>query len=352
MLKSTSIRGFSTRALLTLALLLLAVPAASAQDLDFQFKTVVKGKDRPALIVTPARPLRSLKIELTDQDGKKQVLRVGALRAGKTKRLTFRQPAGTSHYKAAMEAKWKDNGETQLFAMEFDATRVGELKIQISAEDVDMDENTLSCRATNPVRRVELVIIGEDGNVIEEVSESFNDAPAPSGEPIELSWSPTEDKIIRMDLRVTDIAGFYTGMRILPFTIEIPHDEVVFETGRANVRDSEAPKLAKTMGHIHDALKKHGTLLTLRLYVGGYTDTVGPAGANQELSERRARSIASWFRAHGLKIPIYYQGFGEKVLAVPTPDETENEANRRAVYILSSQTPTGEQTPSKRWHRL
>lgn len=340
------------RALAALALVLLAAPAAMAQDLDFQFKTVVKGKDQPSLIVTPARPLKALKIELVDQDGKKQLLRVGALKRNQSKRLTFKQPSGSSHYKANMEAKWKDTGETQLFAMEFDATRVGELKIEISAEDVDMDESKLRCRATNPVRRIELTVLGEDGKVLDEVSESFDDAPAPSGEFMELSWTSTEEKILRMDLRVTDIAGFYTGMRIMPFTIEIPHDEVVFETGRADVRESEAPKLAKTMEHIHEALAKHGTLLTLRLYVGGYTDTVGSPGSNQELSERRARSIASWFRQHGLKIPIYYQGFGERVLAVPTPDETENEANRRAVYILSSQTPSGEQVPSKAWHRL
>ncbi|PKN54597.1 MAG: hypothetical protein CVU56_25760 [Deltaproteobacteria bacterium HGW-Deltaproteobacteria-14] len=340
------------RALITLLIVLLAAPAASAQDLDFQFKTVVKGKDLPALIVTPARPLKALSIELTDDAGKKQRLRAAGLRPGKSKRLTFKQAAGTSHYKANIEVKWGDTGEVQLFAMDFDATRVGELKILISAEDVDLDENKLSCRATNPVRRVELTVLGENGKILDDVQQSFEDSPAPTGEPIELTWTETEEKIIRMDLRVTDIAGFYTGMRIMPFTIEIPHDEVVFEFGRADVRDSEAPKLVKTMDEINEALKTHGTLLTLKLYVGGYTDTVGGKPSNRELSQRRARAIATWFRAHGLKIPIYYQGFGEDVLAVPTPDETEEERNRRAVYILSSQTPTGEQVPGKAWHRL
>lgn len=340
------------RALAALLLVLLAAPTASAQDLDFQFKTVVKGKDLPALIVTPARPVKALTIELTDDAGKKQKLRATGMRAGKQKRLTFKQAAGTSHYKANIEAKWGDTGEAQLFAMEFDATRVGELKILITADDVDIDETKLSFRATNPIRRAELTVLGENGKILDDVQQSYEDAPAPSGEPIELSWSPSEEKIIRMDLRVTDIAGFYTGMRIMLFTIEIPHDEVVFEFGRADVRDREAPKLEKTMGEIKEALKTHGTLLTLKLYVGGYTDTVGGKPSNRELSQRRAHAIATWFRAHGLKIPIYYKGFGEEVLAVPTPDETEEERNRRAVYILSSQTPTGEQVPGKAWHRL
>ena len=35
-------------------------------------------------------------------------------------------------------------------------------------------------------------------------------------------------------------------------------------------------------------------------------------------------------------IPIYFQGFGEEVLAKPTPDETDEPLNRRALYILSA----------------
>jgi len=341
----------TTRLLAALALLLLAAAPATAQDLDVQFKTIVKGRDQPALIVTPSRPLKALTIELTDGAGKKQRLKSGALRPGLPKRLAFKHGEGSSHYDARIEVKWGD-GETGLFALQFDATRVGDLKILISAEDVDLDENKLSCRATNPVRKLALTVLGEGGKVLDEIEQSYEDAPIPAGEPLEIAWSPTDEDIVRMDLRVTDVAGFYTGMRISPFTIEIPHDEVVFEFGRADVRDSEAPKLDKTMGFIQDALKTHGTLLTLKLFVGGFTDTVGSKPSNVELSLRRARSIATWFRARGLKIPIYYQGFGEESLAVPTPDETEEERNRRAIYILSSQTPTGEQIPGRQWHKL
>lgn len=338
------------RPLLVLVAVALAATPASAEGLDFQFKTVVKGKDQPALIVSTSRAFKSLVIELTDDRGGKQRLKTGALRPGASKRLGFKQPAGTSTYQAAIEVKWAD-GETGLFALEFSATRVGELKLLISAEDVDLDGRRLSCRATNPVRQLALTVLGEGGRVLDEVELRF-DPPAPSGEPMEVAWGEVEGDILRMDLRITDIAGFYTGMRITPFTIEIPHDEVEFETGRAEVRASEAPKLEKTMGHIKDALAAHGTLLTLRLYVAGYTDTVGSKSANRELSTRRARAIAAWFRARGLKVPIYYQGFGEDVLAVPTADETEEPRNRRALYILSSQIPTGDQVPSRDWKPL
>lgn len=340
-----------TRTLAALALLLVTTAPAAAQDLDIQFKTVVKGKDQPALIVTPARPLKALTIELTDAAGKKQTLKSGAMRQGAPKRLTFKQGEGSSRYEARIEVKWAD-GETGLFSLQFDATRVGDLKILIAAEDVDLDEHKLSFRATNPVRKVEFTVLGEGGKVLDEFEQSFDDAPVASGQSIEVPWSPVDGDIVRMDLRVTDIAGFYTGMRISPFTIEIPHDELVFDFGRADVTAAEAPKLEKTLGHIDEALKTHGTLLTLKLFVGGFTDTVGSKPSNVDLSLRRARAIAAWFRQRGLKIPIYYQGFGEEALAVQTPDETEEARNRRAIYILSSQTPSGAQIPGREWHRL
>ena len=93
---------------------------------------------------------------------------------------------------------------------------------------------------------------------------------------------------------------------------------------------------------VNDALKKHGTLLALKFYVAGYTDTVGNASYNRELSTRRARAIAGWFRANGLKIPIYYCGFGEDVLAKTTPDETDEPAGSSVssgVVLASTSSP-------------
>ena len=77
----------------------------------------------------------------------------------------------------------------------------------------------------------------------------------------------------------------------------------------------------------------------MRLYVGGYTDTVGSPDSNRTLSMNRAKSIARYFKAQGLSLAIYYQGFGEDALAVKTPDNTASEKNRRTVYVLTSQKP-------------
>ena len=144
-----------------------------------------------------------------------------------------------------------------------------------------------------------------------------------------------------MDLKVIDVANFHVGMQVTPFSIDIPHDDVEFASGKHAIKPPEEPKLRATLGHIHKALASHGTLLTLRLYIGGCTDTVGPKGSNQSLSERRARSIAAWFRKNGVDIPTFYKGYGEERLAVPTPDDTDEPRNRRAEYVLSSLSPPG-----------
>jgi outer membrane protein OmpA-like peptidoglycan-associated protein len=168
-----------------------------------------------------------------------------------------------------------------------------------------------------------------------------------------MAWDDPGEDILFMRLRVVDIAGFWNAVRITPFSISIPHDEVEFKSGQHVVRSSEAPKLQKTMTHINEALAKHGTLLSLKLFVAGYTDTVGSRASNQGLSTRRARAIAAWFRKNGVRIPIYYQGFGEDVLAKGTPDETEEAANRRALYLLASQKPGAtKQTPRQKWQKL
>ncbi|MFW5966579.1 MAG: OmpA family protein, partial [Persicimonas sp.] len=72
-----------------------------------------------------------------------------------------------------------------------------------------------------------------------------------------------------------------------------------------------------------------------------------------KLSNDRARALARWFREAGLDIPVYYQGFGESVLAVDTPDETEEPKNRRAVYVLgNAQPPTSETFPKSNWKEV
>jgi len=341
--------------LVALLLVLVAAPsqAGDASHLGLEYETIVKGR-APALSFTPSAPIRSLVVELVGDAGpyagKRQTLKVGGVGVGATKKVPFKQELGTVTYKASLHVGWGD-GTKDTYTVEFSATRVGELKLDIKTEDVDLDARRLRVRITNPASAAELSIFGEDGDVIGSERVTF-DPPAEPGANLEVTWDEVPAKVLYMQLKVTDVAGFFVGVKVTPFSISIPHEDVLFEFGSSSVRPSEDPKLTHTIGLVNDALKKHGTLLQLKLFVAGYTDTVGDKERNRALSLARAHAIAAWFRKAGLRIPIYYTGFGEDVLAKPTPDETEEQANRRAVYILSTHTPTGPDVPPSTWRQL
>jgi outer membrane protein OmpA-like peptidoglycan-associated protein len=330
---------------------LLAIPATGwADKLSYRLKPIAEGKAVPTLLLNADARVKKVVITLNRNDGKTLTLSAKNLRPGKVKKVKVPQEVGLFTYKAHFHITWA-NKTVKSFTTQFTLIRVNKIKLTVRRQDVDLDTNSVVFRLSNPVTKAELTVFGESGKILEAVVENY-DAPAPNT-PLTLKWSKVEGKILKIELKVTDIAGFYTGVRITPFTIEIPHEEVVFTSGQYAIRKTEAPKLQDTMTKIREALAKHGTLLQLKLFVGGYTDTVGSKSYNRGLSARRARSIGFWFRRNGLRIAIYYQGFGEKGLAKKTPDETAEPANRRAAYILSSQKPgISAHTPRANWKKL
>jgi len=323
---------------------------ASIEDqLGLRVRATVSGNEMPAFVIEPVEPVRSLLIKLTRQDGRR--LQVGAsnVAAGSKRELRVQQPNGSYTYKAEFQVLW-GSGEKSEFEMSYKLTRSGKLELFVKPGDIDLDAGTMSFKLSNPASHAELLIVLEGGQKLPLITKSYNNAPA--GSVLSLRWKAPHN-IDHMDFKAYDQAGFWKAIRITPFTIAIPHDDVVFDNAKWNIKKSEEPKLEDTMGQIRDALKKHGTLLQLELYVAGYTDTVGSPSYNQNLSTNRARSIAAWFAAHGLRIPIHYQGFGEEILAVPTPDETPEPKNRRALYILSAQLPVGiKSIPRQDWRSL
>ena len=135
------------------------------------------------------------------------------------------------------------------------------------------------------------------------------------------------------------------GVRGLEFLLDL--EEAVM------LRGGDGLKLDSSLALIQAAVKKAGRFAELRVYVAGHTDTVGSDESNQALSEARARSIGAYFAAHGLRVPVYYAGFGEKALAVPTPDETAEPGNRRAEYIVAiTDPPIAHATVPAHWKRL
>ncbi|MBN2576583.1 MAG: OmpA family protein [Deltaproteobacteria bacterium] len=133
----------------------------------------------------------------------------------------------------------------------------------------------------------------------------------------------------------------YIDQEYSAWYVPIPHEDVNFRTDSSEIDDPEVPKLEAALAKVQEVLAKDKARehKNLTLYIAGHTDTVGSHAHNQRLSLARAQSLARWFRQKGVGIPIAYEGFGETVLRVQTPDNTDEIRNRRADYIIADEAP-------------
>ncbi len=337
-------RAFVAGAVVCLSFVISAAAwAAGPADLNLAWETAVKDDGQPAIVLRPRVSIRDATFTFVGPDGAPQVVRTGAVRAGATKRLKVAHGEGKSTYAGTADVQWTV-GLPGSYTFEFEAARYRTLKMEMAWEDVDLERRTATCRANHEVASVEVTVEASDGLVLAQAKQVF-DPPAPGGTELTVAWAelPDGETPARITVKTTDPLGVWASMKATPFTITIPHDEVEFALGDAAIRASEVPKLEKTLDEMRRALKQHGTLLDLKLFIAGFTDTVGPSDANAALSLRRAGALAKWFRARGVRLAIYYRGFGESALAVATPDETDEPRNRRALYILSVHPPLGVQ---------
>jgi outer membrane protein OmpA-like peptidoglycan-associated protein len=212
------------------------------------------------------------------------------------------------------------------------------LELAIDRSKVDLENGKLEAKLTRPACKVVVKVLGESGAVLAEVTRGFDGAAA--GTPLVVGWSSRgKEPIARIEVWGHDTQGSFVGVAITPWNMSVEHEEVNFENDSDAIRQSEVPKLEASLQKVKEKVGKYKGDGKVTLYISGFTDTVGSPDYNISLSRRRARSIASWFRGHGLQIPVAYEGFGENVPLVKTPDETPEPKNRRTDYTLSIEPP-------------
>jgi outer membrane protein OmpA-like peptidoglycan-associated protein len=225
------------------------------------------------------------------------------------------------------------------------------LQVKIDLAEVDLAKGELTLRMSRPAARVTLEALSLSGAVLAEAEQHFEAVPA--GSPLVVHWSPPEQAVARIEVYGYDVNGYFKAVAITPWSFEIPHQDVVFETDSADIRPSEAGKLQASLLSIQKQLARAQHLGTVTLFIVAHTDTVATAEYNQELSTRRAQALARWFRSHALKLPIAYSGMGERALKVKTADQVDEPRNRRADYMLGLEPPrfkTSGATPS--WTKI
>ena len=256
-------------------------------------------------------------------------------------------PEGVHACEAAVALRTSD-GTTGDMGFALTVASLKQLQLGATIDDYDRVNGALVVHADRDVVDARATLYGPRGVVIGSATADLTDPRTPK-----LRWGAVGQEVVKVEVEAQDANGFRTVLEVLPWFYAIPHEDVVFESGQDLVREGEQAKLERSWAEVVKAMELYGSVMEIRLYVAGYTDTVADAGSNLALSERRARSIAAWFRARGFRGPVLYQGFGEAALAVQTADGVDEPANRRALYVLAANTPpTSPDLPRSDWKRL
>ncbi len=339
--------------ILFIAFALICAPlSASAGELGMSdiFATQIQkeatlGKGTPTIMLRANMNVKNVQLILTS-DGLKRTFSARRMRRGQTKTFKIKHPEGQRSWSAELTVTTSEG--TGSFQFGFDTLLVGPPTIKVEKRDVDLKDKCVDVHLSHRIARIEIDVRADGGLLIDQVDQRYE-----SSEKTERAcWDKSGEVLERIDIKAYDNYGYWAGIQVIPFEIDIPHEDVVFDSGKWDIRPSEEPKLTACLAVLREKLAKHGRFVQPQLYVAGCTDTVGSRGDNASLSMKRARSIARWFRRHGVPIPIQYAGFGEDVLAVPTPDDTPEERNRRAIYTLSNGVPTTGGGVNVNWKRL
>lgn len=313
---------------------------ARANDIDLAVSPSVPVGKRPTLTIKVRKDLASGTLELKNTGGGSHRQALKETPSGKDIVVELPQTkVGKMKWSGTLSVQFADDTQGSM-PVTFSTEVLGSFKFFVKDEDVDLKNHSLIVTSEHDTAKIELEIFTDEGEVLAVVGKEFPNVKA--GTPMKVEWDPkTSGDVLRIHVTVHDPATAFQTADLFPYAIGIPHEDVEFETGKHDVRESEEPKLRAAIAEIEKALKRFAPALqadqhSLRLFVTGHTDTVGNAASNKALSDRRAQSIARWFARAGVKVPIYARGMGEDDLKVDTPDETENQANRRVDYDVGA----------------
>lgn len=344
------------KALVLFLALLLVSPSLNAQEVersveigfDIQHR-LQHGTEKPTFTLLSPVPLTDVEVSLKRPGASPIVKTFTELRPNERRPIEITQPIGTFPYEASIRGT-DDQGHTLNFTINFEVITIPPLELEVLSSGLDLANGQLSVHVNRPTDRIEIEVADEEGHRKVNRIQNFGGKQGT----LALQW-PAQPSTGSVRLTVHDIDGYWTSIVLEPFWIEIPHQTINFDTGLATWnKETEEPKLRETLARLRQVMAQQGSSpLDMRLYIAGYTDTVGSAESNRTLSTNRARAIARWFQRNGIEIPIYYQGFGEDALAVPTEDNVDEPQNRRALYILgNAPPPVSYHIPRSDWQRL
>jgi len=331
-----------------------ALVAFANDPVSYEFSPQADASGKAFLTVTFNEPAEGVEIVIKGDDGTSVKKKVGNAGAGKEVKITWTQKSPTVKYEMELTGEAVSGNFTFEIIKAAAQGKVGKLKFLSSREDI-VDRHQAKYETSFALSSYDYKVIDNDGDTI--ASDTVTGG-VPAGGTFTVSWKSSASVFI-VDVRGEDEHGRFVEDRRVPYSAEIPHTEVNFDSGKFDLKPGEVPKIDEALAvafHELDAIERVNEAvranLTPQLYIVGYTDTVGDPGKNQALSQNRAKAIAKYFYDQGFWAEIYYSGMGERGLRVETGDSVDEVRNRRALYLIELQKPAAGGAIPGSWKRL
>ena len=131
---------------------------------------------------------------------------------------------------------------------------------------------------------------------------------------------------------VTQKDTFECPVRVAAVEPAAPPPAPLPESGRIYFEFDQADLTPEAQAALDDIIFDIRDRELSGIVAAGHADTAGPPDYNMDLSERRAETVAAELVRAGIPAEIVTtEAFGETDPAVPTPDNTPEQANRRVV---------------------
>jgi outer membrane protein OmpA-like peptidoglycan-associated protein len=333
----------------TILMLILAVQTTKGEEvIQVHLDDKVPLGKKPSLVISVRQSIKQIKIKLTRSDGKNIELLEKNIPRDSKRTFYIPQKKGSYRYNGTLTVTFF-GGEEGIMNLGFEATVVSSLSLSASRQDLDLENNSLILKSQQLLKKIDYQITSEEGSIIAKGTQTVD----PPSSTAKVEWKQTTGKVLKINLVAHNTDDIYEDFEMIPWNYYIPHEEIIFDTGKWDIKESELPKLDHSYQILLEGLRRYQKLLDVKLYIAGYTDTVAPADSNLILSQKRAKAIAKYFKNKGFTQPIYYQGFGERGLKVPTSDEVDEPQNRRAEYVLAAEPPAMDIAGAyQNWKRL
>lgn len=151
-----------------------------------------------------------------------------------------------------------------------------------------------------------------------------------------MSWivATREDARAIPGVEAVDVSGVRDPMmeQISAMIAEVENTVIEFPLGKDTPRAADMPKLKKaidTLVELENITKRMGFTASLTIY--GHADTVGDEKRNYEISQARARTVASMLYSKGSSMPVAIYGMGAEhpKAGGQSGEKREDQASRR-----------------------